>query len=211
MKAIRLGFLVALLSLFFSAGAAAQQRSGGQPGVFDYYQLNLSWSPEFCFSKPGNPECAGHFGFIVHGLWPQFNNGGWPEFCGQQQPGPSNPNQMLDIMPDLHLIQHEWAAHGTCSGLKADAYFGLIRRTFTSLKIPAQFVHPTRQFSIAPAALKQAFEQANPAVSGADIAVSCHGPYLVAVEVCVTKDGKPTACSGMRDCRASVLRVPKIP
>jgi ribonuclease T2 len=203
-------FLILLIGLLIAMQALGQQRSGGQPGVFDYYQLNLSWSPEFCYSKPDNPECSGHHGFIVHGLWPQFRSGGWPEFCGRQ-PGPSNPNQMLDIMPDPHLVQHEWSAHGTCSGLRADDYFSLIHRTFAALKIPQQFVRPTRQFSITPGTLKQAFAQANPGLNETDIAISCKGAYLVAVEICVTKDGKPTPCSGMRDCRAGILRVPKVP
>jgi ribonuclease T2 len=201
--------LIPLIGLLIATQSLGQQRSGGQPGVFDYYQLNLSWSPEFCYSKPDNPECSGHHGFIVHGLWPQFRSGGWPEFCGRQ-PGPGNPNQMLDIMPDPHLIQHEWSAHGTCSGLKADDYFNLIHRTFSALKIPQQFVRPARQFSITPSALKQAFAQANPGLNETDIAISCKGPYLVAVEICVTKDGKPTPCSGMRDCRTGMLRVPRV-
>jgi ribonuclease T2 len=170
----------------------------------------MSWSPEFCFSKPDNPECSGHYGFIVHGLWPQFRNGGWPESCGQQ-PGPSNPSKMLDIMPDPHLVQHEWTTHGTCSGLSADDYFSLIRRTFSSVTIPQQFVRPGRQFSISPGALKQTFAQANPSLSSEDIAISCKGAYLVAVEICVTKDGKPTPCTGIRECKAGTLRVPKVP
>jgi ribonuclease T2 len=118
---------------------------------------------------------------------------------------------MLGIMPDPHLVQHEWSAHGTCSGLKADDYFSLIRRTFSSLKIPQQFVRPARQFSISPGALKQAFAQANPSLNETAIAISCKGTYLVAVEICVTKDGSPTPCAGMRDCKAGTLRVPKVP
>ena len=105
-----------------SRGAASARRVSG--GAFDYYLLNLSWAPEFCFSKPDNPECSGHFGFIVHGLWPQYQSGGYPQNCGQQ-PGLANPAKMLDIMPDLHLINHEWMTHGTCTGLSAEQYFGL--------------------------------------------------------------------------------------
>jgi ribonuclease T2 len=209
MKAFLLALLLPFVICFFSAQTHSQQRAGGRPGLLDFYQLNLSWSPEFCYSKPENPECAGHRGFIVHGLWPQFRRGGWPEFCSGQ-PGLSNPSQMLDLMPDLHLIQHEWSAHGTCSGLNADEYFNLIRRTFTALKMPSQFVRPARQFSISPGDLKQAFEQVNPGLTDTDMAVTCRGAYLVAVEIFVTKDGRPTPCSGMRDCRAAMLRVPKV-
>jgi len=194
-----------------SAAAAAASQSSQGTGAFDYYLLNMSWAPEFCHSKPDNPECSGHFGFIVHGLWPQYRNGGYPESCGQA-PGLSNPSQMLDIMPDLHLIQHEWAVHGTCSGLAAADYFALIRKALTSVKIPRDFVDAQRQFSISPADLKGKFEQVNPAITDAGMAVTCGGgAYLVAVEICLTKDGKPTQCGGgIRDCNAPAIRVPRI-
>ena len=41
---------------------------------FDYYLLNLSWSPEFCHSHPNATECAQRAGFVLHGLWPQNND-----------------------------------------------------------------------------------------------------------------------------------------
>jgi len=189
-------------------GVFAIVLSAGTP-AFDYYELNLSWSPEFCYSSPGNPECSGHFGFIVHGLWPQSRNGRWPEHCGQEA-SPSNPQQMLDIMPDLRLIEHEWEAHGTCSGLAAGDYFSLIRRVYRSLRIPPAFVHPYRQFNIEPAEIKRQFEEVNPGLTGDDIRISCRGPYLTALEVCFTKDGRPTQCSGLRDCQAPVVRVPRV-
>lgn len=188
-------------------------RTNGAPsgsGAFDYYLLTLSWAPEFCYSKPDNPECSGHFGFIVHGLWPQYNAGGYPENCGNQ-PGPSNPSSLLDIMPDLSLIEHEWATHGTCTGLPADDYFALLRRVRASVNIPSDFVAPQRQLTLSPADLKQEFEQANPGITDSGIAVSCGGPYLVAVEICYTKDGTPTQCGGgIRDCNKPSIRVPKV-
>jgi ribonuclease T2 len=209
MKTSQIGcsLLVALLL----ATLPMYSQRGGQPGAFDFYLLNLSWSPEFCNSNPNNIECGGgkHFGFIVHGLWPQFSHGGGPEYCGQQ-PGLIDPTRMLDIMPDPHLIEHEWIAHGTCSGLNANDYFNLIRKTFSSIQIATQFQAPQQQFNIRPFELKQAFEQANPGLSDAGIAISCSGPYLKAVEFCFTKDGRAMACSGVRDCHAGSLRVPKV-
>jgi ribonuclease T2 len=190
-----------------SSSAAASPSSGG----FDYYVLNLSWAPEFCYSRPDNAECRGHFGFIVHGLWPQYRRGGYPESC-DPQPGPRHPAGMLDIMPDLHLIQHEWITHGACTGLAADDYFALIRRLFHSLRIPPKLVTPSRPFSLSPQELKQEFEQANPALTDSAIAVECgRGSYLVAVEICFTKDGKPTPCAGdIRDCRRPEIHVPRV-
>jgi ribonuclease T2 len=206
----RLLLLLVLWALTRAVPACAGQRAA-QPGVFDYYVLNLSWSPEFCYSNARNPECAldKHFGFIVHGLWPQFRQGGGPEYCGQQ-PGPTNLSGLLDIMPDPHLVAHEWQAHGSCSGLPANDYFGLVRQTFAALHIPAQFVRPTRQFNIRPADLKAAFVKANPGLPVSALALTCTGPYLKAIEVCLTKTGKPTACGSLRDCRIPTLRVPKV-
>lgn len=209
-----------LVPVFFFCGlvcvsCAPPQRADAprsqSAGSFDYYLLNLSWAPEFCYSRPDNAECGGHFGFIVHGLWPQHSRGGYPENC-TQQPGPTNPSSLLDIMPDPHLIQHEWATHGTCTGLAADDYFALLRRLFHSLKIPPDFVAPARQFSLSPEELKRDFEQSNPSLTDADMAISCgRGPYLVAVEICYTKGGRPTPCGAdIRDCNRPEIRVPKV-
>lgn len=51
-------------------------------GVFDYYLLALSWSPTFCLSHKDDAQCTGKgYGFVLHGLWPQYAKGGWPESC----------------------------------------------------------------------------------------------------------------------------------
>ncbi len=51
------------------------------PGQFDFYLLNLSWSPEFCATHGDSPECGRNLGFVVHGLWPQDTNGDYPQHC----------------------------------------------------------------------------------------------------------------------------------
>jgi ribonuclease T2 len=196
------------LLLLFGVAAAAQQ---SQPGKFDYYILTLSWSPEYCHTNPTNVQCTGakHFGFVVHGLWPEFQTGGGPQNC-PMQPGLANPATMLDIMPDLHLIAHEWATHGTCSGLSADAYFGLIRTAFTSIRIPPQFANAHAAVTMTSEQIKQAFEQSNPSWKDANLAVSCPSGYLSAVEVCLTKTLNPTACTAIRTCTSPSVRVPPL-
>jgi ribonuclease T2 len=119
--------LILLASLTFASSATARHRnsSGAEPGAFDYYLLSLSWSPAFCLSDPGAAECSGprRFGFIVHGLWPQYEKG-WPEHCDVHQPVPDNVvSGVSDIMPARSLVFHEWSAHGTCSGLDPQASF----------------------------------------------------------------------------------------
>ena len=149
---------VALLLLFLLAAGSAvlgvsshhrtRRHEQSQPGAFDYYVLALSWSPEFCHSHPSNVQCSGHSGFVVHGLWPQFVDG-YPEHCSTQ-PGLANPSSMADIMPDPSLVAHEWATHGTCSGLDAEAYFQLVRRAFVSVQVPARLAATSQMFSITP-------------------------------------------------------------
>ena len=52
---------------------------------------------------------------------------------------------------------------------------------------------------------------ANPNFDASEMTVSCGNNYLTAVLFCLTKDLKPTACQNLRDCQASVIRVPRIP
>lgn len=203
-----------LLLLVIAAAGSSKHRNSreatqGTPGVFDYYLLTLSWSPEFCYSHPDKPECqSGHHGFVVHGLWPQYVDG-YPEHCSTAA-GLANPSEMADIMPDAWLVNHEWTTHGTCSGLDAENYFQLLRRAFTSIKVPARLVAPHENFSIPPQEVKQEFVQVNSAFSSNEMTVGCGNNYLTAVSFCMGKDLKPTACQNLRDCRANVIRVPPV-
>lgn len=214
MRKIHLSIVVCVMILLCAVLAVSQRHrsrtaSQGTPGVFDYYLLTLSWSPEFCYSHADRPECqSGHRGFVVHGLWPQYVNG-YPEHCSDA-PGLANPGEMADIMPDAGLVAHEWSTHGTCSGLDASGYFQLLRRAFGSVKVPARFAEARENFSIPPDEVKKEFVQANPSFSPSEMTVSCGNNYLTAVSFCMTKDLKPNACQNLRDCRANVIRVPRI-
>jgi ribonuclease T2 len=207
---------VAILVLALVVAAAGYSKhhhskaaTQGTPGAFDYYVLALSWSPEFCYSHPDKPECrSGHHGFVAHGLWPQYVDG-YPEHCSTA-PGLLNPSEMADIMPDAWLVDHEWTTHGTCSGLDAEAYFQLLRRAFTSIKVPDRFRAPRENFSLPPQEVKREFVQANPRFTTEELTVSCGNNYLTAVSFCMSKDLKPTACTNLRDCRANVIRVPAV-
>jgi len=205
-------FLLLLLigvAAAFSRHRSSSQAKQGTPGDFDYYLLTLSWSPEFCYSHADKPECqSGHHGFVVHGLWPQDEDG-YPENCSTA-PGLKNPAEMIDIMPDAGLVDHEWKTHGTCSGLDAEAYFKLLRQAFQSVKIPARYAAPRQTFSVPPQEVKEDFLVANPKFSADDMTVSCGNNYLTAVSLCMTRDLKATACQKLRDCRANVIRVPAV-
>lgn len=185
-----------------------ESRERGSPGTFDYYVLALSWSPEFCHSHPQDAQCNGHFGFVVHGLWPQYVDG-YPENCSTA-PGLPDPSSMTDIMPDPGLVDHEWKTHGTCSGLDPQEYFKLVRQAFASVKIPEQLAVPRHMSTMTPQDLKEDFLATNPRLKDDDLAVSCGNNWLTGVSVCMDKQLQPRACEGVRDCRANSMKVAAI-
>ena len=192
---------------------SASSNADNTPGAFDYYLLVLSWAPEFCAthqSSMTSSECdpSRHYGFIVHGLWPQNNNGSWPSSCGSAQPVSNEiVREMLPIMPARGLIQHEWAKHGTCSGLSSQEYFGDIQKLYKMVKVPQEYQHPKSQFSAAPSDIEQKFAQAN-GVPRNSFRVSCSGGDFIAIEACFDKNLKYRDCgSSVKVCRAPQVTV----
>jgi ribonuclease T2 len=184
----------------------AHGSASAQPGDFDFYLLNLSWSPEFCATHSSSPECASHLGFVVHGLWPQNTDGSYPENCSNA-PGPADPSQYTDLQPSVGLVEHEWTTHGTCSGLAADAYFVAIRRVFQSVRIPTAFASGEPPAMLSPDAILTQFSAANPTFPAPSFALSCGNNYLTAIEACFDKNLHPEACAGVRSCRANAVKI----
>ncbi len=210
--------LLASLALATSAGARHRKSSDGEAGTFDYYLLSLSWSPAYCLSDPAAAECNGprRFGFIVHGLWPQYEKG-WPEHCAGNQPIPDSVvSSISDIMPARGLVYHEWSAHGSCSGLDPADFFMLVRRAYTGISLPASLSGLTRQIEQPPGAIAAAFLHANPTLPAQSIVVTCsrqEAPRLREVHICLDRTLAPRACSADAAhgaCRAATLIVPPI-
>ncbi|HUN87915.1 MAG TPA: ribonuclease T2 [Terriglobales bacterium] len=183
------------------------------PGEFDYYLLTLSWAPQFCATNPsggGTAECSPkkHMGLVVHGLWPQHNDGRWPQNCSTSPPVRSDTvNHMLPIMPGKGLIQHEWSKHGTSSGLSADDYFAAIEKVFGRLTVPEQFKRPTVTAETNPRDIESTFATANNAPNAA-FRVSCLQNQFSALEICLTKDFQYKACpKSLKECKAPELQV----
>src|SRR6201996_780531 len=186
-----------------SSASALPQPTG--PQSFDYYLLNLSWSPEFCYSHQSAPECGKGATFVLHGLWPQNADGTYPQNCSNAA-GPANPSQYSDIYPDAGLLEHEWRTHGTCSGLSPDAYFQLERKAFQSVKTPSQ-LKVTKQISLTPGQILTDEAQANPGIPTADMALTCGSNFLTAVQVCMTKDLQAMSCSSIKTCGATSVKI----
>jgi ribonuclease T2 len=216
--------ILALVLVLFLAGtliATARHRKfpvGGEPGAFDYYLLSLSWSPAFCLSAPGAAECNGprRFGFIVHGLWPQYESG-WPENCDVHEKVPDSVvTGIADLMPARGLVYHEWSAHGTCSGLGPADFFALVRRAYSGIAVPQRLSGPEHAIEVPPAVIAAEFLRANPRLSTPSIIITCSGqgvPRLREVHICLDRGLNPRACSADAAhgaCRAPSVIVPPI-
>jgi ribonuclease T2 len=175
--------------------------------AFDFFLLNLSWSPEYCESHASAAECKAHSTFVLHGLWPENADGTYKTKCSTA-PGPANPSQYKDIYPGLSLLQHEWSTHGTCSGLGPDAFFMASRTAFHSIVIPPKLAQLSSEISMKPADILTLFTASNSNVPLSSLAMTCSGNQLTAVEVCLDKSLHPTSCGPIKSCRASSVAIP---
>ncbi len=118
------------------------------------------------------------FGFILHGLWPQYETG-YPERCHTRwRPFVPEPviNEMRDVMPSRGLVIHEYRTHGTCSGLQPAPYFALARQLYNRIEIPKRYENPFEMQFVAPREVLGDFLSANPGLKPDMITVTCGGP-----------------------------------
>jgi ribonuclease T2 len=203
------GFSALLFLCLAMAAGAAEAQAGG----FDYYLLSLSYAPDFC-AQPGSykepRECGAgrHTGFVVLGRWPQPNAGRGPSKCAPAQPvGEPLVRVMLRYFPGESLIQHEWAAHGTCSGLSQGDYFAAVRKARDKVAIPPSLAAPANALELSPGDLVTAFTAANPSFPKGAFALSCYRDgELQEARVCFDKSLSPQPCgNGAGLCRNRVV------
>ncbi|HYA16767.1 MAG TPA: ribonuclease T2 [Bryobacteraceae bacterium] len=184
--------------------------------AFDYFVLALSWAPDFCANPEDaarNPrECAPgrSTAFAVHGLWPQLIAGKSPESCAPAKPVKKIVvNGILPYMPGPALVQHEWAVHGTCSGLTPTEFFSAVLTARSSLQIPVQFTSLEDAVMESPGQIEHQFAAANPSFPANAFRTACRNGRLSEVRVCFDKNLKPRACTASAgECSATVMRVP---
>ena len=190
------GFIVLailLLCFFIAVHKSSGQELAQETPKFDYYILSLSWSPEYCqtHKRDNSQQCSEYRTFVLHGLWPEWENGGHPGNCEGDDVPEAIINDMLPYMPSEHLIIHEWETHGTCSGLKPFIYFRNAKNSFNNITIPKIFQAPTKDFGIIKEDIVSAFKKANSGLQDNAIEVTCHnGNELAEVRFALDKNGK---------------------
>ncbi len=199
--------MVRVLILLMVLPVAAWAK-GERPGAFDYYVMALSWSPNWCIREgnaKGSPQCDtdADYGWILHGLWPQFERG-WPSYCPTTERNPSRAmtKSMADIMGTSGLAWHQWNKHGVCSGLSAAAYYDLSRRAYGQITRPAAFRALPRPITLPARLIEEAFLKDNPMIEADGLTVTCKSNTIQEVRICLTKDLEPRVCGAdvIRDC-----------
>ncbi|PON39529.1 Ribonuclease T2-like [Parasponia andersonii] len=105
-----------------------------QCASFDFYYFVLTWPKSLCNLDPDERSCCDPetgmkpSDFIIHGLWPNFNNGSFPIYCDPRSP--FDKNQVSDFIGSMEKYwpsiscpsndgtkfwSHEWVKLGICS------------------------------------------------------------------------------------------------
>ncbi|MGP3697817.1 ribonuclease T2 family protein [Rhodobacter sp. NSM] len=193
--------LALMLALAAGPALADQDRAGD----FTHYILALSWEPTWCAVEGearGAEECSWGRGFVLHGLWPQGEEG-WPAFCRTVERDPSRreTEAMSDLIPP-GLAWYQWKKHGRCSGLPPVDYYALMRAAVGRVKVPEPLLRLREDIALPPRVLEEAFTDANPGLAPEGITVTCEAGYIQEVRICLTQDLRFRACApdARRDC-----------
>lgn len=185
MRCFRFSVLLVLLGVLVFNKAVAQAN-------FDYYLLSLSWSPEYCALRPEDRQCGRGYGFVLHGLWPQYQRG-YPQFCRQEAGGMTSElkQNYQDLYPNRRLIDHEWEKHGACSGLSPDDYLALSHQLKARFNTPDSLNNLTQPLRLNAKEFKNTIIKANPWLRAEHILIDCSdgGRFLQEVRICIKKDG----------------------
>ncbi|WP_188236942.1 ribonuclease T2 family protein [Sphingopyxis sp. LK2115] len=188
------------------------------------YLLAMSWSPQHC-AGVRNPrgarerfQCSGEngrFGWVLHGLWPETDDAGYPQWC---RPAKIVPQPVLKkhlcMTPSAQLLQHEWAKHGTCMSPHPAAYFRASELLFRAVRFPDMAALASRRLTAGD--VRRAFAAVNPGVSPAMIAVTADRQgWLKEARFCLGPRMKPARCksfqTGLKDGRPVRVRPLAVP
>lgn len=147
--------------------------------------------------------------FTLHGLWPNYPNGGYPAFCDKS--AKFDPAKVADLQDDLNQYwmsysssnnnfwKHEWEKHGTCATpvIKDEhTYFSEGLRLHRELDIMGAL----GKHGITPTANPAGYKSADLVAAlrqelGASPILKCTNGALVEVWFCINRDLKVFECA----------------
>ncbi|KAL9246384.1 hypothetical protein vseg_019925 [Gypsophila vaccaria] len=123
---------IVLVLCFMCVGVLCKSKKPSHSSNFDFFYFVQQWPGGYCDTK-GHKCCYPNTGkptsdFHIHGLWPNYNDGGYPSSC---DPTNSFDSSQLDddflskltaewpsfTCPSIgtKFWAHEWNKHGTCA------------------------------------------------------------------------------------------------
>ena len=178
--------------------------------------LGSQWPGTFCRTHPGGCHSDLHplpQAFTIHGLWPDFGDGSWPQYCD-----PSRPFDLAALAPLRPALErewpsltgphpkfwaHEWSRHGSCATPGGEphpvfasevAYFGTTLDLHHKMRIDdslkAAGVDPRREGPFATRAVEVALTR----FLGATPRLMCVGEDIFEVHFCLDRDLHVLAC-----------------
>jgi len=182
-------FVLAGLFALIGVSAWAADRAGD----FDFYVLALTWSPSYCANthRPDPAQCDLKLpGFVVHGLWPEFERG-YLQYCDSATLPHRLPRSTIsgiaDLIPSPGAAQYQWEKHGICSGLRPESYFSLLRRATERVTVPPEYTDLHIDLTTRAADIESAFVAANPGLSDRGMAITCTREGVIEARICLTK------------------------
>lgn len=192
--------------LFVLLVSATTARAEGTAGEFDYYVMSLSWSPNWCALEGDDrdsPQCedSADFGWVLHGLWPQYERG-WPDYCRTDHRNPSRTDtaEQTWLFGSSGSAWHQWNKHGRCSGLSAENYYRLAAEAYSRITRPEVFRRLQDPVTLPASLIEEAFLRDNPPLEPDMITITCRSGRIQEARICLTRDLE------FRDCGADVSR-----
>lgn len=187
----------------------SKAKADGTAGEFDYYVMALSWSANWCALEGDarqSEQCdvGAGFGWVLHGLWPQYEAGGWPDYCrtDYRNPSRSDTADQAPLFGTSGSAWHQWNKHGRCTGLSAANYYRLSQEAYDRITRPEVFRRLDRDVRLPASVVEDAFVEANPEMTRDMITVTCRSGMIQEARICLSRDLELRACAPdvSRDC-----------
>ena len=186
-------------------GRPYMERVGADEVVADrpirFHMLAITWMPQTCATGgdgQGDMACDGpnRFGWTLHGLWPNSDGRPYPRYC---RPASEVSREIirgeLCRTPSVDLVQHEWAAHGTCGWETPEAYFAQAAALYDPLVKPEPLSLAGADGRLTAGELRDGWATANPGLprDSLQIAVTDEGA-LREIRLCLDLEFQPRPC-----------------
>ncbi|KAL8518708.1 hypothetical protein ACS0TY_009886 [Phlomoides rotata] len=179
----------------------------GSSQDFDFFYFVQQWPASYCdtrrsccYPTTGKPDDD----FSIHGLWPNYDSGKWPQNCDPESSlEKSEISELISRMEKdwptlacpsgdgMRFWGHEWEKHGTCTSLQQRAYFQAaldLKKNANLLQVLGNAgIHPGKFYSME--SIKKAIEEG---VGGYEAFTECNvdtqgNHQLYQVYLCVDK------------------------